>query len=88
MSDLISKVKSAVGAAKSANDPCSYILKNRIIVCSHCENNVFHKGSALLNTSGMTFLGLDWANKEATVLSCQSCGQIQWFAIEPEKVTI
>ena len=36
-----------------------------------------------LNTSMMTFFGLDWLNREATCLVCGSCGYVHWFLLPP-----
>jgi len=33
----------------------------------------------LMNTKGATFLGVEWANKEATNYVCEQCGYIFWF---------
>ena len=33
----------------------------------------------LLNTVLMTFIGLDYANRQATILRCARCGRIEWF---------
>jgi len=49
------------------------------IRCSHCGSIRFSERKAQLNTAGMTFLNLDWANKSATVLVCESCGKLEWF---------
>jgi predicted nucleic-acid-binding Zn-ribbon protein len=49
------------------------------VICLHCRNDLFHKSSALLNTRGMTFLGLDWLNESAITLICDRCGYIHWF---------
>jgi hypothetical protein len=37
---------------------------------------------ALLNTPGMTFLKLDWANATAQCRVCADCGYIHWFLAE------
>ncbi len=67
----------------SKKEPREYELDEQPIVCSHCQNSRFRKGSALLNTSTMTLLGLDWANRSAITLMCDNCGLIQWFAKPP-----
>jgi predicted nucleic-acid-binding Zn-ribbon protein len=59
--------------------PTIYKIKNKVIICSHCENDTFKKSSALLNTAGMSLLGLDWANKNAITLICSNCSHIQWY---------
>ena len=50
------------------------------VVCPHCQNEVFEKGEAQLNTAVATFFNLDWANRSAHTLTCVFCGNIQWFA--------
>jgi len=66
--------------------PAAYAAGGLKARCPHCEFDGFYKSRALLNTSGMTFLKLDWANKEATTLTCGRCGLVQWFAIPPEPI--
>lgn len=56
------------------------------VKCSHCGGQDFDAGSAMLNTAGMTFLGLDWANRNASVLICTRCGHVEWFLGEPERI--
>ena len=64
-----------------------YKIDDDFITCSHCKNTYFIKGSAMLNTAGMTFLGLDWANRTAITLMCDNCGLIHWFGKAPNPVT-
>lgn len=54
------------------------------VVCKHCAGEVFEEGDALLNTPGLTFFGLDWANRGAHLLVCERCSSVQWFLREPE----
>jgi len=54
------------------------------VACSHCGGTTFQEGEALLNTPGMTFFGIDWANRSAALLICTKCGHIEWFLNEPE----
>ena len=56
------------------------------VVCVHCKHDSFQKGSAQLNTRGMTFLGLDWLNESATTLICSRCGYIHWFGKEVKQL--
>lgn len=53
------------------------------IVCPCCENDTFKKDFRQLNSAGLTFFGLDWANKEATILICNRCSYILWFMHQP-----
>jgi predicted nucleic-acid-binding Zn-ribbon protein len=75
-------------STKADKTPASYVLLKKTITCPHCGKRKFEQGSILLNTPGMTFLGLDWANRTATTLLCTTCGQIQWFIHEPERAPV
>ncbi|MBZ4653290.1 MAG: hypothetical protein JG781_629 [Peptococcaceae bacterium] len=56
------------------------------VICIHCKHEYFHKGSALLNTRGLTFFDLDWLNEAATTLICGRCGYIHWFGKEVKQM--
>lgn len=47
--------------------------------CHHCGGGDFDRREAQLNTAGMTFLNLDWANRSAACFVCRACGFIHWF---------
>ncbi|MDR7318969.1 hypothetical protein [Brevibacillus nitrificans] len=55
------------------------------ITCPCCQNDTFDKDYRQLNSRGATFFGLDWANKEASILICKRCSYILWFMDEPAK---
>ncbi|SFA73708.1 hypothetical protein [Algoriphagus aquimarinus] len=54
------------------------ILGNKLI-CAVCKNDKFWERETLMNTKGMTFFKLDWANKSAQNLICDKCGYVHWF---------
>jgi len=62
-----------------------YEVAGKIVTCSHCGGQEFEEGSALLNTGGLTFLNLDWVNREASLLECVNCGKVEWFTREPAR---
>jgi len=76
-------------AAKAlvSKEPSQFKAEGKKILCSHCGADYFAKGEAQLNTAGMTFIDLDWANKSATTLACAKCGRIEWFLKKPEEVS-
>jgi hypothetical protein len=47
--------------------------------CLVCGGGEFAGGSAKLNTSGMEFLDLGWANRSASTFTCDRCGFIHYF---------
>ncbi len=54
-------------------------VKGKRLECPVCGNKRFFTRSSLLNTRGLTFFNLDWANKSATNYICGNCGYIYWF---------
>ncbi len=52
------------------------------LTCPVCDHDQFWKRQTLMNTPGMTFFGLDWANKQAVNYICAGCGYILWFMHE------
>jgi len=33
----------------------------------------------LVNTPGLTFFGMEWANRQAENFVCDRCGHVLWF---------
>jgi len=56
-----------------------YINKGTKLQCIICKNTKFWTRKSLLNTKGLTFFNLDWANKSATNYICGNCGYVHWF---------
>lgn len=56
-----------------------YEIAGKPVRCSHCGGSHFDERKGLVNTTSMTFLGLDWADRTAKVLVCQGCGHLEWF---------
>lgn len=66
--------------------PAHFHVADRPVKCPHCGNDTFTEGTALLNTVGMTFFELDWANRSASTLTCAQCGRIEWFRKQPKRL--
>jgi hypothetical protein len=60
--------KRAAEAFTASLGPGQYAADGKKILCPHCGGDTFAQGAAQLNTAGMSFLNLDWANKSATTL--------------------
>lgn len=69
---------------KPDDTPRKYTVADKLVVCPHCGNDLFLTRASLLNTGGMTALGLDFLNREAANFVCSKCGHIQWF-LPPKK---
>ena len=68
----------------TGDDSQRFTVADVPVRCSHCGGEAFETGSALLNTTGLTFLQLDWANRNANLLICVRCGHVEWFLNDPE----
>ncbi len=80
---IFRKRKALFDSTAAPHTSNSYQLAGRAIRCPHCGHNQFDQATALLNTPGMTFFGLDWANRTASLLSCRQCGRIEWYLQAP-----
>ncbi len=49
------------------------------LTCPICGSAKFWTRKSLLNTKGLTFMDLDWLNKEADNYICDTCNYIMWF---------
>lgn len=56
-----------------------YVKKGLKLECVICHGNMFWERSTLMNTPGMTIMGIEWANKSATNYVCDNCGYVHWF---------
>ena len=79
-------VRRSVEAMGEAPAGEQYQVAGKAVRCGHCSGDRFVEGRALLNTAGMSFFNLDWANRSAATLTCTSCGHIEWFLADPEEV--
>jgi uncharacterized protein len=86
MTGFLGRLKAGLAEAAEAFGPGSYQIEGRRVVCPHCGGEEFAEGSAQLNTAGMTFVGLDWANRSAHTLMCAQCSRIEWFGQAPERL--
>lgn len=86
MAGFIDGLRGAFSAGGEAFGPGKYSVEGRRVTCPHCGGEDFAEGSAQLNTAGMTFLELDWANKSAHTLMCAQCSRIEWFGQAPDRL--
>ncbi|MEQ9561689.1 MAG: hypothetical protein RLN69_04150, partial [Woeseiaceae bacterium] len=60
-----------------------YTVAGKALTCSHCGGDTFREQQVLLNTWLMSLLRVDWLDSSATVLSCENCNKLTWFAQSP-----
>lgn len=71
-------------AAKSlVASPTRFCVGELPIVCPICGHDEFDRREMLVNTTGMSFLKLDWLNESACALVCRKCSRIELFARAP-----
>jgi predicted nucleic-acid-binding Zn-ribbon protein len=63
-----------------SSDDGHYEVVEKRVVCSHCGGTAFKAQEILLNTWLLSLLRIDWLDSSATVLSCDKCGCLIWFA--------
>ncbi len=59
--------------------PLHAAIGERPILCLMCGNNTFREREVKLNSTGMEFFNMAWANESATGLICWSCGHVHLF---------
>lgn len=57
-----------------------FLVGDNPLACLACGHKEFFRRFNLMNTQGLTFLKLDWANKDALCAICSRCGFVHWFA--------
>ncbi|ROO85420.1 hypothetical protein EDD29_2964 [Actinocorallia herbida] len=61
-------------------EPSEYQLPHGVnLVCVVCAHELFERDTRKLNSTGMEFMNLAWANRNATLLICARCRHIHWF---------
>ena len=55
-----------------------------VLACVVCRGREFDRREIKLNTTGLSFMGLDWANKSADGAICRACGFVHSFVGELE----
>lgn len=55
------------------------VIRGKNVKCIACQNDTFRTKRVLLNTAGLTYLGMDWLNRSAEVLICEECGFLNWY---------
>ena len=66
------------------SDDGNYEVVGKRVSCSHCGGTNFTAQETLLNTWLLSLLRIDWLDSSATVLSCENCGHLTWFAQDEE----
>ena len=57
----------------------SFHAAGKQVECPHCENILFHKKKASLNTALSSMTKTEWTDREATALVCANCSHVEWF---------
>jgi hypothetical protein len=60
-------------------DPIGVEIQGCALKCLVCGHDAFRKKEAQLNTSGASFLNLEWASPSGAGYICAKCGYIHWF---------
>ncbi|HUR62511.1 MAG TPA: hypothetical protein VM286_09140 [Candidatus Thermoplasmatota archaeon] len=62
------------------DQPQAFRVGGKDLACLVCGGGRFWSKRILLNTAGLTFMKLDWANRDAVAVICSACGYVHSFA--------
>ena len=85
MSDLLDRLRKAAHSSGDKDESGIFVAAGKQVVCPHCGSDRFEEGRVLLNSTVLTLFDLDWADRNATILSCRKCSRIEWFARRPDR---
>ncbi|WP_343218196.1 zinc ribbon domain-containing protein [Haloferula helveola] len=75
--------------AKSLVTPATrFQVGDNPLLCPICRHDEFDRREMLMNTSGMSFMNMDWLNSSACALVCQKCKHIELFAETPSERSV
>jgi hypothetical protein len=78
-------LRAGVSAAIGNDGAKRYRAGGRSLACSACGGQTFARGTAQLQSAGMSFIGLEWTQKEATTLACATCSRVEFFLDAPDE---
>jgi hypothetical protein len=67
------------GAADPAAGADVVLASGQPLSCLVCGGRRFTRREIKMNTTGMTFMDLDWANRSGDGAICRSCGFVHTF---------
>lgn len=76
---IIAGLKAAVKSLSAEPKAESFRVSGKQIKCLHCENILFHKKKASLNSARSSLSNTEWFDHEACILVCANCSHIEWF---------
>ncbi|MGY2702242.1 hypothetical protein [Nocardioides sp. HB32] len=69
-----------LGGGGAAEPDGDVVLGNgKVLSCLVCGGVRFARREVKMNTTGMSFMDLDWANRSGDGAICQSCGFVHTF---------
>lgn len=83
MSSFFRSLANGIQSMGDAPEGERHAVAGKYVTCGHCQHDRFVEGRAQLNTAGLSFFNLDWANRSAATLTCTRCGRIEWFLGDP-----
>jgi len=63
----------------ATDQPVLVTILRRPFTCRFCRGAQFWERAVKLNTGGLEFLGVEWANKTAEGVICTTCGLVHEF---------
>lgn len=76
---IVQGLKAAAKSLVSGPKAESFHAAGKQVECPHCENILFHKRKASLNTALSSLTNTEWTDRQACVLVCANCAHMVWF---------
>lgn len=77
--NIVAGLKAAAKSIVAAPKAQSFRVVGKQVECPHCENILFHKRKASLNTASSSLTNTEWTDHQASVLVCANCSRLEWF---------
>jgi predicted nucleic-acid-binding Zn-ribbon protein len=74
------------GNVEQERNPRRYRAADRRISCSHCGHGRFVEDTVKLVSPSAALFDAEYSSPDATTLTCDRCGRIEWFATPPESI--
>ena len=86
MSNFFRAVRAGVRGFKSVLGPGRFSAGGQVVRCTHCGGEQFTQTEALVNSTTLTLVNLDWLDRSGTALIGTSCALIRWFGRAPTRL--
>ena len=86
MSNFMDEMEKGLTQAGHEMEASRCLVGGKPVVCRHCGGGIFETAFSLTNDSTPASFTVGWMNRKVTTLMCVTCGCIERFGREVERV--